>query len=130
MNEPINVLLVEDNPGDVLLVQEALHESKTMTFNLFVSDNLAHSLKCIAAENIHVILLDLNLPDSRGIETFRQVYRFAMGVPIIIVSILSDNEMIYQAMREGAQAYLIKGLIENESLVRNIRYSIWSYHSA
>jgi len=129
MNRPINILLIEDNSGDVTLVQEILNQSKDIAFNLLISDDLAKSFKLIASENIHAILLDLNLPDSEGLETFRQIHRFSINVPIIIISGLSDAQLIYQTMKEGAQAYLIKGQIENESLIRNILFSIWSNHA-
>jgi two-component system cell cycle response regulator len=130
VTESITVLLIEDNPGDVRLVREALRESKNLLVKLIVADNLSRGLKYIAAEGVDVILLDLNLPDSQGLQTFRQVNKFALNRPVIIMSILSDKELIYQALKEGAQAYLIKGEIQNEALIRAMRYAIWSYHSA
>lgn len=127
-NETINVLLIEDNPGDVRLVQETLREPKDITINLIVANRMSDGLKCIVTEHLHVILLDLNLPDSEGIQTFQRVNKFAMHVPVIIMSVLSDKELIYQAMKEGAQDYLIKGKLENDSLIRAIRYAMWSYY--
>lgn len=130
-NESVTVLLIEDNPGDARLVQELVREIHDPKINLLVADTLSKGLKYIAAELIHVILLDLNLPDSQGIKTFQTTNRFAMNVPIIIYSVLSDKELIYHAMKEGARDYLIKGKIENEALTRTIRYAIWScYHAA
>jgi len=128
MNEQINVLLIEDNPGDIRLVQEMLRESSDFNINLMVAENLDKGLKLIASEYIQVILLDLNFPESHGINTFRHVKKFALTVPIIILSILSDNEIIYQAMKEGAQDYLIKGSIKNEALIRSINYAVWCAH--
>lgn len=130
-NTAMTVLLIEDNPGDVRLVQAILAETtKDLGIKLLVAEDLTHGLKYIAAESIHAILLDLNLPESHGIETFRKISKFAINIPIIIMSIVSDKELIYQAMREGAQDYLIKGEIENEALVRGIRYAIWSRRAA
>lgn len=129
MTKAINILLIEDNPGDVRLTQEILRETQDPKINLLVADTLARGQKYIASEHIHVILLDLNLPDSEGLETFRSVHKFALYVPIIIMSILSDKELIFQAMKEGAQHYLIKGKLENESLIRAIRYASWSYYT-
>lgn len=126
----ITILLIEDNPGDVRLIQTTLDDTKDIHINLLVADNLARGLKYIVAENVNVILLDLNLPDSKGIETFRNVHKFSMRIPVIIMSILSDKELIYQAMREGAQDYFIKGEVENEALIRGIRYAIWSRYAA
>lgn len=129
MIESISILLIEDNPGDARLVKEALSKTSDPAIKLIVADTLNKGLKCIAAENIDVILLDLNLPDSQGIQTFHKVKKFNANRPIIILSILSDKEVIYQAMKEGAQDYLIKGQIENKSLVQAVRYAIWSFHS-
>lgn len=129
--DTINILLIEDNPGDIRLVQDMLRDLKDIKVNLIIAENLGKGLKFIAAELIHVILLDLNLPDSHGIKTFQTTHKFAFNVPIIIFSVLSDKELIYQAMKEGAQAYLIKGKIEHEALTRTIRYAMWScYHAA
>lgn len=127
-DDRLHILLIEDNPGDVRLVQDALGEPSQHKIALFVADTLKKAKKFIAAERIHVILLDLNLPDSEGFSTFTQVHKFAFNVPIIILSILSDKQLIFQAMKEGAQDYLIKGSIENESLDRAIRYASWSRH--
>lgn len=129
MNNKINILLIEDNPGDVRLVQEELKNITGYEINLLIADSLARAKKLIAAENVQVILLDLNLPDSGGIDTFHEAHKFAIGVPVIIMSILSDKELIFQAMKEGAQAYLIKGQIESDSLLRAVRYACWSCHA-
>ncbi len=126
----INILLIEDNPGDIRLVEEILRESHEPTIQITVASSLEKAKKIIAAESIHAILLDLNLPDSQGLQTFKQVHRFSMRLPVIIMSVLSDKELIFQAMKEGAQDYLIKGHIENDSLIRAIRYASWSYHAS
>lgn len=126
--EVLNILLIEDNPGDIRLVEEMLCDIRDLSINLIVAENIKTGLKYIATELIHVILLDLNLPDSQGIQTFKQVYKFALDVPVIIMSVLSDKELIYEAMKGGAQGYLIKGKLENDSLVCALRYVIWNHH--
>jgi len=128
-NDMTNILLIEDNPGDARLVKELLQNFPGQEIKLYTAASLSQGLKLIASELIHVILLDLNLPDSEGLQTFKQTHKFAMNVPIIIMSVISDHEIIFQAMKEGAQDYLIKGQIENEALIRGIRYAIWSYHA-
>ncbi len=128
--EKLNILLIEDNPGDARLVDEALREKTQFNINLAIADCLSQGQRHIATEHIHVILLDLNLPDSQGIETFKKVQKFAFNAPIIIMSIVSDKELIFQAMKEGAQDYLIKGQITHESLVRAIRYACWSFQTS
>lgn len=125
--ETINILLIEDNPGDVRLTQEILTKNPTLSIQLILADTLSKGLKYIAAEKIHVVLLDLNLPDSEGIQTFRRVHSFAFEVPIIIMSILSDKELIFQAMKEGAQDYLIKEQLTNDAVISAIRYACWSH---
>lgn len=118
--------MIEDNPGDIRLVQNLLNKTTDPSINMYIANDLKQALKCIASEHISVILLDLNLPDSRGIDTFKAVKRFSLNRPIIIMSVVSDKELIYEALKSGAQSYLIKGQIENEALIREIRYSIWS----
>ena len=131
MNDEVtNILLIEDTVGDAVLVKEMIQRTTDFKINLLVADNLARGLKYIAAENLHAILLDLNLPDSRGLKTFQQVHKFSMNTPVVIMSILTDKELIYQAMKEGAQDYLIKNQLEKEAFVRCIRYAIWSRHAA
>lgn len=126
----MNILLIEDNVGDAHLVKEMINSTKDYQINLLIADNLARGLKYIAAENLHAILLDLNLPDSQGLDTFKRVHKFSMNIPVIIMSILTDKELIYQAMKEGAQDYLLKSHLEKEAFIRCIRYAIWSRHAA
>lgn len=128
--ETINILLIEDNLGDVRLIQEMLQDITEWKINFVVANTLSRGLKYIAAEHIQVILLDLNLPDSTGLNTFRIVHRFAFEVPIIIMSIISDKEMVYQTLKEGAHDYLIKGHADAQMLVQAIRYALWSYYPA
>jgi two-component system sensor histidine kinase UhpB len=129
MVEPINILLIEDNPGDVRLVQEIFKNVKDLQFNIFVVNRLSEGLKQIVTKTIHVILLDLNLPDSEGLDTFRKTQRFAINIPVVILSVLSNKELIYTALLEGAQDYLIKGEYESEALVRVIKYAMWRHRS-
>ena len=127
MTKPINILLIEDNPGDVRLVHELLRDAHDLPINLTVAPSLKEGLRRLATDVIQVILLDLNLPDSTGLSTFSQVYKQARETPVIIMSILEDKETIYEAMQLGAQNYLIKGRMEYEALERAIRYALWSH---
>ena len=126
MVDKINVLLIEDDPIDVGAVQEMLKDSADIEINLIITTNLAQGLKQLANDHIHVILLDLNLPDSKGIHTYIEFRKAAAKTPIIIMSGLTDKELIYQALQQGAIDYLIKGNMESESLMRAILYAIWS----
>lgn len=123
---PIRVLLIEDNPGDGRLIQEFLSETKDQPqkFDLELIDRLAEGLDRLQRGGIDIVLLDLSLPDSQGLETFRRARARAGGAPIVILSNLADDALATQAVREGAQDYLVKGSVRGHSLVRVIRYAI------
>ena len=123
---PIRVLLIEDNPGDGRLVGEFLSETKDQPqkFDLELIDRLSEGLDRLQRGGIDIVLLDLSLPDSQGLETFRRARARAGGVPIVILSGLADDALAMQAVREGAQDYLVKGSVRGHSLVRVIRYTI------
>lgn len=123
-DRPIKVLLVEDNPGDGRLIQEFLGEARDVAFDLVRADRLSAALTRLQRGGIDLVLLDLLLPDSEGLETFRQVQAHAPGVPIVILSGVQDDTLAMQAVREGAQDYLVKGIVKGHSLVRVIRYTI------
>lgn len=119
----IRVLLVEDNPGDARLFEELLRESR-VPFALKLETTMKGALERLEKESFHVVILDLTLPDSRGIETFYSVRRRFGGVPIIVLSGLNDEELALRTVEEGAQDYLVKGHVDCHSLVRAIRYAI------
>jgi DNA-binding NarL/FixJ family response regulator len=123
--ETINVLLIEDNPDTIILIQEMLAEDNYNKFILKCAGELSTGLKYLNEEkNIDVVLLDLSLPDSQGIDTITKVLNFTSEIPIVVLTNY-DNEMFaIKALQKGVQDYLIKGLIDNNVLVRAIRYSI------
>ncbi len=120
----IAVLLIEDNPDDVLLTKEALATPSAYHFELEFADSLSSGLKCIKESNVDLILLDLSLPDSRGLDTFRHVSAQAPHVPIIICTGAGDEEVRLKAATAGAQDYMIKGELDGNSLQRAIRYAL------
>jgi two-component system cell cycle sensor histidine kinase/response regulator CckA len=122
--EYMKVLLVEDNPGDARLLQEMLATRGATSFDLNWTDRLSKGLEQLAEKDIDVILLDLSLPDSQGLDTFAQVHTQAPQVPVIVLSGLDDEEVSIKAVREGAQDYLIKGQVDGNLLTRAIRYAI------
>jgi anti-anti-sigma factor len=125
MNDhPIKVLLVEDNPGDARLLREMLAEVGGISFELEYADQLSSGLERLAVEGIDLILLDLSLPDSQGLDTFARANAQAPQVPIIVLSGLDDEVLAVKAVREGAQDYLVKGLVDSNLLARAIRYAI------
>lgn len=121
---PIKVLLIEDNPGDARLLSEMLVDIHAVLFELEWVDRLAKGLERLASESFDVTLVDLNLPDGTGLETFRKVHDCAPQVPIIILSGLLDEEMAVRTVREGAQDYILKGNIDGQLLERAIHYAI------
>ena len=127
--EPINLLLIEDNPDDIFIIKQLLENVDHFSVKILSAETFKQGLNYISENVIHVILLDLNLPDKQGIETYLDLRKHTKNIPIIIMSAITDKELIYQAIQKGAQAYFVKGNVEAESLVRVIRYAIWSFHS-
>lgn len=122
--EIIKVLLVEDNPGDVLLLQEFLKDVTAAMVELVPVEQLDEALSYLAHESFDVMLLDLSLPDSQGLETFIRAHNQAKSTPIIVLTGIADETLALKAMQEGAQDYLVKGQVTGDLLVRSMRYAI------
>lgn len=123
-NELIRVLLIEDSLEDSRLIQEFLSDGTDVKFDLVRADRLSVGLTRLQRGGIDLVLLDLLLPDSQGLETFRRVRTHAPDVPVVILSGVEDDVLAMQAVREGAEDYLVKGNVRGRSLVRVIRYTI------
>jgi PAS domain S-box-containing protein len=113
---------VEDNPGDVLLIEETLGD-RHGEFELESVEQLAPALERLRAGGIHVVLLDLTLPDSAGLGTFTAVRAGAPDVPIVVLTGVSDEALAVATVRDGAQDYLVKGQVDGNLLGRTIRYA-------
>ncbi|HDH50585.1 MAG TPA: response regulator [Nitrospirae bacterium] len=122
--KPIKVLLVEDNSGDARLIGEMLDSPGSHIFSLKRVNSLSKGLRSLFPDDIDIVLLDLSLPDSHGLETFNRLYSRAPGVPIVILSGQDDESMAIRAVHEGAQDYLVKGRIDSGLLIRAIHYAI------
>ncbi len=120
---PINILLIEDSPEDAVIIREMLRDTN-IQFNLKHINKLKKGFEMLFNENFDVILLDLNLPDSWGFDTFIRTYDQASETPIVILSGFDDEEIAVTAVREGAQDYMIKGEIDGKLLSRSIYYAI------
>jgi phosphoserine phosphatase RsbU/P len=118
------VLLIEDNPGDSRLVRELLAEVGGTAFGLETAERLTAGLSRLARGDIDVVLLDLSLPDSKGLETFLRVHTLAPRVPVVLLSGLDDETLAILAVQKGAEDYLVKGHMDAGVLVRSIRYAI------
>jgi len=125
MEEPrIKVLLIEDNPGDARLIEEALAERGEGAFRLRWVDDLAEGLDCLDDQPPDVVLLDLSLPGTDGLDTLASVLDRNADVPIIVLTVTSDESLAVEAVRRGAQDYLVKGQADGALLRRAVRYAI------
>ena len=123
-DQPVNVLLIEDNPGDARLIRELLAEMNSGQFSVECAGQLDEGLDRLARGGIDVVLLDLSLPDSKGLETFTAAHAGSRGVPIIVLTGLDDETVAISAVKKGAQDYLVKGRVDGELLSHAIRYAI------
>jgi signal transduction histidine kinase len=122
-NRVLNILLVEDNPGDARLLNELLREG-ALRFTLRHAVRLSEAQEALASEAADVILLDLSLPDAHGMDTIRRMLSAAGEAPILVLTGLNDEELAVEAVQAGAQDYLVKGQVDSVLLGRSIRYGI------
>jgi sigma-B regulation protein RsbU (phosphoserine phosphatase) len=120
----LQVLLVEDNAGDARLLREMFSTERADSFELTHLLRMSEAVNHLAKGGVDIILLDMGLPDGHGLETVRRAHAAAPGVPVIVLTGLDDEALAAEAMKEGAQDYLIKGQIENRALPRALRYAI------
>jgi signal transduction histidine kinase len=118
-----HVLLIEDNSGDADLVRLRLVEGRPQLKVECVS-RLSEALEFLAKETPSLVLLDLNLPDSRGADTFRKIREMAPDVPVVILSGQEDEGLAVKALHQGVQDYLIKGDMSSKQLERAMRYAV------
>jgi two-component system sensor histidine kinase/response regulator len=121
---PIEILLVEDNAGDVRLVQEMLSETRAVPFSLAIANSLAATLARLRAGGIDVLLLDLGLPDSNGVNTFTSVHAQTPTLPIIVLTGVCDPSIALTVVQQGAQDFLVKGQVDGNLIWRTIRYAM------
>ncbi len=117
------ILLVEDNPGDVLIINELLRASG-IDFSLKHVSSLKETLLLCVEHEFDVILLDLGLPDSIGVETLKKIQVFKMKSPVVVMTGLDDEDAALESLREGAQDYLVKSRLTSDSILRGIKYGI------
>ncbi len=120
---PPLLLLVEDDPGDAELLRLALLDAGPRLFTVETRETLAAAKAFLAGQTPAVILLDLSLPDSFGLETISVVHALAPTIPIVVLTGNNDPDFALSALAAGAQDYLIKGAVSSDSLVRAIRYA-------
>jgi diguanylate cyclase (GGDEF)-like protein/PAS domain S-box-containing protein len=118
------VLLIEDNPGDARLIREMFNEQNSKDFELNHVECMGDAEKYLAEHAVDIILADLGLPDTQGLESVRRTHAAAPHVPLVVLSGQDDVSVALQALKEGAQDYLIKGQIEPRELLRALRYAV------
>jgi glutamate dehydrogenase (NAD(P)+) len=120
----LRVLLFEDIPAQLELLRQLLLQSEHPQIELTTTDTLARGCPLLVKQKFDVILLDLDLPDSQGFETFRRVQAQAPEVPVIVLSDHEDRRAAARAVDAGAQHYLVKGELDGASLIRAVRYAV------
>ena len=123
-NGVANVLLVEDNAGDARLISAMFDEIDGQHFRLSRVDRLSAGLDALTRNEVGIVLLDLTLPDSLGMDTFARVFAQAPQIPIIVLTGTDDEVLALNAVKTGAQDYLIKGRVDSAVLLRAMRYAI------
>lgn len=123
-SRPIMVLLIEDDPNHARALEAMLERVKEFDYILIHCYKLQDGLNELKTTRYDVVLLDLRLPDSEGISTFRSVHINAPEVPIVIFTALFNEEIALQTLKEGAQEYLFKGEFDGQDLSNAIMHSI------
>src|SRR6202035_4958547 len=123
-DKSVRILLVEDNAGDARIFKEALTQARISKFELVHQETLGQALIYLAKESPDVIVLDMGLPDARGMEVVQRVRATASSVPLVVLTGLNDETLAVQALHEGAQDYLIKGELTTSLLLRALRYAM------
>ncbi len=121
---PTRILLVEDNPADAQFISHLLKETPLLDPRIEHVDRVSKALESVESGSPDVVLLDLSLPDSNPDTTFQTVFAKAPSVPVIVLTGIDDSERSLRAVRGGAQDYLIKQRVDEDRLVRAIRYAI------
>lgn len=124
MNKDITVLIIDDNPGDARLLQEMLSGEKLSSFKTITAARLTEGIEKVIKGGIDIVLLDLSLPDSNGLESFYGFHINLPNIPVIVMTGLDDEHIATTAVRAGAQDYLVKGKVDPEQLAKSIRYAI------
>jgi len=124
MNERLRILIVEDNPADADFIHELLPQAGPLHFQVESAQRLSEALARLERRDIDLVLLDLGLPDSQGLQTFHELQKVAADIPVIVMTGNDDQELAMAAVRDGAQDYLVKGQISGRPLIRAVRYAL------
>lgn len=120
----LQVLLIEDNPGDAELVKAALEEGADAAFKVHHADALVPGLDRLARGDIDLVLLDVSLPDSHGLDGLNAVRILAPSVPVVLLTGWDSESLSLRAVQSGAQDYLVKGTIQGKALALTLQRAI------
>jgi len=124
MQLKVNILLIEDNTADMKLLVTKLNTVDSFLYSIIQVRSLEEARKTLVDQEFSIVIMDLGLGTTTGIETYRVFKTFRFEIPVLIVTGLNDPATCLQAINEGAQDYLIKGEFDGNSVVQAIRYSI------
>jgi len=122
--QAIRILLIEDDPDDVWIMRGLLEDRWDGPFDLVNVELLSSGMRLCDEQSFDVVLLDLSLPDSRGLETFLTLSTRLEEIPIVVLTGYDDEATAMKAVQAGAQDYLVKGQVDDHVLIRSIRYAI------
>jgi DNA-binding response OmpR family regulator len=122
--QSIKILLVEDSMGDAISIGEMLDESKEFDYDVTNTTRLDEGIKILVKDHFDLILLDLGLPDSSGMDTFNIMKYNAPDIPIIVLTGLDENIFAVSAVGRGAKEYLVKGEIDSKVLKDSIKNAL------
>lgn len=114
-------VLIEDNPADARVIQEMVGDAVTIEWFRTLDEGVK---RVVDHDDVEVVLLDLSLPDSEGIDSVSTMHLFDNVVPIVVLTGLKDEAASIQAVREGAEDYLVKGTFDKDRLMRSITFAI------
>ncbi|HEX2394840.1 MAG TPA: response regulator, partial [Bacteroidales bacterium] len=123
MEQSLNILIVEDNPGDIVIIKELIRSSGISFISAHAS-TLKETMILCEKNEYDIILLDLGLPDSLGLNTLKQLHAKYDRAPLVVMTGLDDEDTALEALREGAQDYLVKNRLTADGIIRTIKYSI------
>ncbi|MGE5655602.1 MAG: PAS domain S-box protein [Actinomycetota bacterium] len=130
LDRSLSILLIEDHQDDVELIEELLFTTKSkQELELTTAVRVKEAIELLQQESFDVMLLDLDLPDSQGIETITQVSEYSAQTPIVVLTSHNDEELAVQSIQAGAQDYLVKRRIDSSTLIRCLRYAIERHQS-
>lgn len=124
----VKLLIIEDHPDYFQILRNVISREQDPAFEILHAATLRNGLEHLSNGSVDLILADLQLPDSKGLETFRQVHRASPNTPIVILTALDDQKVAVEAVRNGAQDYLVKGRADAKSVIPVMRYAMERKH--